>query len=65
MPRRHNPKKHTPFRFANNDAGKTRYPSRDAAKKAAEMAMLQKIGLELGVYQGLDGGWYLTSKPAS
>lgn len=60
MPRRHKPTKHTPFRLVNNEANKTRYPSKQAAEKAAELQMLQNMSLELRVYQAADGGWYLT-----
>ncbi len=60
MPRRHKPVKHTPFQPVNNEGAKKRYPTKAAAEKAAEIAMLQRMGLELTVYQGLDGGWYLT-----
>jgi hypothetical protein len=63
MPRRTSkPIKHTPFVFAQNEGGKTRYPSKVAAEEAAELRMLQNMSLELGVYQGADGGWYLTSQ---
>lgn len=61
MPRRNKPTKHTPFTFQSNEGGKTRYPSKNAAEKAAELRMLQVPNLELDVYQALDGGWYLTS----
>jgi len=60
MPRRHKPAKHTPFHFASSEQNKTRYPTKQAAEKAAELSMLQKPDLELRVYQGIDGGWYLT-----
>lgn len=63
MPRRHNPIKHTPFVFSQNEGGKKRYPSKEAAQKAAELRMLQHPDLDLTVYQALDGGWYLTSQP--
>ncbi len=61
MPRRHKPIKHTPYQPAANESGKKRYPSKQAAQKAADLAMLQRQNLELSVYQGIDGGWYLTS----
>ena len=61
MPRRNKPTKHTPYTFPQNEGGKKRYPSKQAAEKAAELRMLQHPSLELGVYQALDGGWYLTS----
>lgn len=61
MPRRNSkPIKHTPFTMVNNDQHKKRYPSRETAEKAAEERMLLDMTLELTVYQGLDGGWYLT-----
>ena len=60
MPRRIKPTKHTPYVFARNEGGKTRYGSRKAAEKAAELRMLEHPRLELTVYKALDGGWYLT-----
>lgn len=61
MPRRNSkPIKHIPYQPVDNDRAKTRYPSKQAAEKAAEERMLLHMGLELTVYQGLDGGWYLT-----
>lgn len=62
MPRRNSkPIKHTPFRMPNNDSAKVRYTSKKAAEKAAEERMLLDMNLTLSVYQGLNGGWYLTS----
>lgn len=64
MPRRNSkPIKHTPFSMSSNDKPKVRYASQKAAEKAAEERMLLHMNLELSVYQGLDGGWYLTSAP--
>jgi hypothetical protein len=61
MPRRNSkPIKHVPFQMTNNDRAKVRYVSKNAAEKAAEERMLLDMSLELTVYQGLDGGWYLT-----
>lgn len=62
MPRRHKSTKHAPFRLINNETNKVRYPSERAAKDAAELRMLEYPNLELSVYQGPDGGWYLTRK---
>ncbi len=63
MPRRHTPLKHTRYTpSVNNEANKTRYPSKHAAEKAAELRMLENMNLELSVYQGQDGGWYLTRR---
>lgn len=62
MPRRHKSPKHVPFIFAQGEKNKKRYPSKEAAEKAAELRMLQHPDLELSVYQALDGGWYLTSR---
>lgn len=45
----------------NNDKAKVRYATQKAAEKAAEERMLLHPNLDLSVYQGLDGGWYLTS----
>ncbi len=63
MPRRNKNIKHTPFRPANREAGKTRYASKREAEQAAEYQMLLKPELELFVYKSdTDGGWYLTRK---
>lgn len=62
MPRRNNTPKHTSFSFVNREVAKTRYNSEKAAIQASEVAMLQKPALVLSVYQGDDGGWYLTRK---
>ena len=61
MPRRNSkPIKHIRYEPVNNDRAKTRYPSKQMAEKAAEERMLLHPSLELAVYQGIDGGWYLT-----
>jgi len=60
MPRRHRYQQHVRFTFPKGEKGKTRYPNKEAAEKAAEIRMLQNPGLELTVYQGIDKGWYLT-----
>lgn len=63
MPRRNNNQsKHTPFVFARNEGGKTRYRTKKEAESAAELRMIQHPELELTVYQALDGGWYLTRR---
>lgn len=62
MPRKNKSIPHTPYRHANNDKNKRRFSSHTAATKAAEYAMLMSPSLNLDVYRGLDGGWYLTSK---
>lgn len=64
MPRHHKQAKHSPYVFPRNEGGKTRYTSKAAAEKAADLRMLQHPGLELTVYQALDGGWYLTRQKA-
>ena len=61
MPRRNKPVKHTPFAMTATEKAKVRYATKQAAQKAADLRMLQVPNLELDVYQGLDGGWYLTS----
>lgn len=61
MPRRNKPVKHTPYQPARSETAKRRYPTKHTAEDAAELRMLQNPGLELSVYQGTDGGWYLTS----
>ena len=63
MPRRNKPIKHIPYQSPESERQKTRYPTQKAAESAAEIRMLQIPNLELGVYQGADGGWYLTSAP--
>ena len=61
MPRRNSkPIKHIRFEPVNNDRAKVRYTNQAAAEKAAEERMLLQPQLSLSVYQGLDGGWYLT-----
>lgn len=62
MPRKNKPIKHSPYRPLKNERTKTRYPTERAAEQAAEIRMLQTPNLELAVYQGTDGGWYLTSR---
>jgi hypothetical protein len=63
MPRRNKTPKHTPFKLTSPEANKVRYGTKQAAEKAAELRMLENPGLELAVYQALNGSWYLTSKP--
>lgn len=65
MPRKHVPPKHIPYRPTDNEKGKTRYPSELAAKKAAEIIMLQNPNLELRIYQNQNGGWYLTRQQSA
>ncbi|MFZ2545090.1 MAG: hypothetical protein WAW80_03880 [Candidatus Saccharimonadales bacterium] len=62
MPRRNRPIKNTPFVSTNNENNKTRYDTKQKAEKAAELRMLENMNLELTVYRGNDGGWYLTSR---
>ena len=63
MPRRNSkPIKHIRFQPVNNDKAKVRYPNKLAAERAAEERMLLHPELNLSVYQGLNGGWYLTRK---
>ena len=65
MPRRNKPVKHTPFVMPAVEKDKVRYATKQAAEKAAELGMLRDMQLELTVYQGQDGGWYLTSRQES
>ncbi|MCA9335138.1 hypothetical protein KC953_03265 [Candidatus Saccharibacteria bacterium] len=60
MPRRHKSPRHIPYTAPQNESTKKRFPSKNAAERAAEVLMLQNPGLELRVYQATDGGWYLT-----
>jgi hypothetical protein len=62
MPRRNKQVKHIPYSPVIGEGSKVRYGSKQAAEKAADLRMLQVPGLELEVYQALDGGWYLTSR---
>ena len=64
MPRKNNRHKQIPqqpFSFVASEDNKTRYKNRHEAERAAEIAMLQKPGLELDIYES-NGGWYLTSR---
>lgn len=61
MPRRNSkPIKRIPYAPVNNDKAKVRYANKLAAERAAEERMLLHPNLSLTVYQGHDGGWYLT-----
>lgn len=63
MPRRNHRPSHTPFVFANQEAGKKRYDTKHLAEQAAEEHMLLHPELELFVYKSpTDGGWYLTRR---
>lgn len=61
MPRKNKTRPHTPYQATKNDQNKRRYSSRLEAEKSAKLTMTIKPDLELSVYRGLDGGWYLTS----
>lgn len=60
MARKNRVAKHTPYHFTNNEAGKTRYATKQEAEQAAEYQMLLKPELNLRAYKAIDGGWYLT-----
>lgn len=62
MPRKNNTKPHDYYQQPANDASKRRFATKRQAEAAAEEQMLLKPELELYVYKGLDGGWYLTRK---
>lgn len=53
------------YMYPNDDdshsTGKKRYGSKQQARERADILELQNPGLELDVYQDIDGGWYLTS----
>ncbi len=63
MTRKHKLIKRSPYRKINSEEQtKKRYPTRKSAEDIAEVQMLQNPGLELFVYEGPDGGWYLTRR---
>lgn len=62
MPRKNHSKPHDYYSAPRTDAGKRRFATKRQAEEAAREQMLLKLDLQLYVYKGLDGGWYLTSK---
>lgn len=62
MPRKNRTQKHQPYQPQSNPQPKTRFRTKREAEAVAERQMLIKPGLELFVYQDIDGGWYLTRK---
>jgi hypothetical protein len=60
MTKRHKLSKPSPYRKVVTSADKKRYHTKKEAENIAEVQMLQNPGLELFVYKGSDGGWYLT-----
>lgn len=60
MPRKNKSPQHTPYTFSTTARKKRRYTTRKQAEKIAEEQMLLTPGLEIHVYQDIDGGWYLT-----
>lgn len=60
MPRRNNTSKHIPYAHSNTEKGKRRFATEQQAEAAAAEQMLLKPRLQLYVYRGIDGGWYLT-----
>ncbi len=65
MPRKNHSTPHQYYQPPRHEAGKRRFATKHQAEQAATEQMLLKPELELFVYKGLDGGWYLTrqSKP--
>lgn len=63
MPRKNNKSRPKFQRFEMNapHSHKKRYPNQREAQKAVEYLSLTR-GVELEIYQDIDGGWYLTSK---
>lgn len=62
MPRKNKNKPHEYYIVAHTDSNKRRFATRRQAEEAANEQMLLKPDLQLYVYKGLDGGWYLTRK---
>lgn len=62
MPRRKKPIEYIPPKPITSETPKKRYPTKKVAENIAEIQMLQNPGLELSVYQGDNGGWYLTRR---
>jgi hypothetical protein len=62
MPRKNHSKPHEYYTLPRQDAGKRRFATKVQAEAAAEERMLLDPKLQLYVYKGLDGGWYLTRK---
>lgn len=62
MPRKNNIRPHRPYQPSAGEQGKTRYATRRQAEQTAAERMLLEPRLELHVYRGLDGGWYLTRR---
>lgn len=62
MPRKNNITPHTPYRRADQPAGKRRFTTKRQAEDVANEQMLLRPDLQLYVYKDLDGGWYLTRK---
>lgn len=63
MPRRHKPLKTQSKRPAiSHESGKVRYPSKQAAERAAKEVAKYNLDVTLKPYQSpTDAGWYLTS----
>lgn len=62
MPRKNHSKPHQYYQAPPSDTGKRRFATERQAQQAADERMLLHADLQLYVYKGLDGGWYLTSK---
>lgn len=60
MARKNRTAPHIPFKGLVQDQSKRRFATRRQAEAFAEERMLLVPNLELHVYKGLDGGWYLT-----
>ena len=63
MPRKHRYAPHQPYQPMHSTQHKRRFATKHQAQAAADERMLLNPNLQLYVYRGLDGGWYLTSKP--
>lgn len=66
MPRKNNNDKAKFVRYESKiSSAKKRYPNKREAEEAANYQMALDLGLELFVYQDIDGGWYLTKRKMS
>ncbi len=62
MPRKNRTTPHIPLSPPPLGGHKRRFATKQQAEAAAHEQMLLVSHLELYVYKGLDGGWYLTRK---
>ena len=66
MPRKNNNDRSKFIRYEPKMSNaKKRYPNKREAEEAANYQMALDLGLELFVYQDIDGGWSLTKRKMS